>query len=67
VVQQIQYHDNYAKVDGKWLFVRRRHMLWYGADMLQRPIGLPDANWPANHSGKGELPEWFDTWRQWQS
>jgi hypothetical protein len=35
--------------------------------MLQRPIDLPDANWPANHSGKGELPEWFDTWRQWQS
>ena len=67
VVQQILYHDQYAKVDGHWLFVRRRHMLWYGADMLQRPIDLPDANWPSNHSGKGELPEWFDTWRQWQS
>ncbi|MSO58903.1 MAG: nuclear transport factor 2 family protein [Ilumatobacteraceae bacterium] len=65
VVQQIQYHDIYARVDDHWLFVRRKHLLWYGADILQHPNDLPDANWPANHSGKGELPEWYDSWQEW--
>lgn len=67
VVQQIQYHDTYERRDGRWLFVGRRHLLWYGADMLTRPIGLAAANWPASHSGKGELPEWYPTWRLWQA
>lgn len=65
IVQQIQYHDTYERVEGRWLFVKRNHMLWYGADMLQRPINLDDAQWPASHSGKGTLPEWFDTWQRW--
>lgn len=65
IVQQIQYHDAYARVDDHWLFVRRKHLLWYGADMLQRPIDLADAHWPKNHSGKGELPEWYDSWQAW--
>lgn len=65
IVQQIQYHDTYARVDDRWLFVRRKHLLWYGADMLQRPLDLADAHWPKNHSGKGELPEWYDSWQAW--
>ena len=63
VVQAIQYHDTYERRDGVWLFVRRRHLLFYGADMLQRPIGLPPANWPASATGKGELPEMLATWQ----
>jgi SnoaL-like domain len=63
VVQAIQYHDVYERRDGAWLFVRRRHLLYYGADMLQRPIGLPPARWPASATGKGELPEAFPTWQ----
>jgi hypothetical protein len=63
VVQSIQYHDVYERRDGVWLFVRRRHLLFYGADMLQRPIGLPPAHWPASATGKGELPELFPTWQ----
>jgi ketosteroid isomerase-like protein len=62
VVQAIQYHDTYARRDGVWLFVRRRHLLFYGADMLTRPIGLPLAHWPARAIGKGELPEILPTW-----
>ena len=57
VVQAIQYHDTYERRDGDWRFVRRRHLLFYGADLLQRPIGLPLAHWPASATGKGELPE----------
>jgi hypothetical protein len=65
VVQQIQYHDKYVCRDGRWYFVGRRHLLWYGADLLERPIGQPDANWPENHTGKGELPERFGSWQEW--
>ena len=63
VVQAIQYHDTYERRDGRWRFGRRRHLLFYGADMLKRPIGLPPAHWPASAIGKGELPEALDTWR----
>ena len=63
VVQAIQYHDSYERRHGEWLFVRRRHLLFYGADMLERPIGLPLAHWPASATGKGELPEVLPTWR----
>jgi hypothetical protein len=62
VVQVIEYHDTYARRAGHWLFVRRRHYLWYGADMLTRPNMLPDANWPTSQVGKGVLPEIMPTW-----
>lgn len=65
VVQVIEYHDTYARREGHWLFVRRRHYLWYGADMLQRPNDLPDANWPASQTGKGVLPEIMPSWKSW--
>lgn len=64
VVQAIQYHDTYERRDGTWFFVRRRHLLFYGADMLDRPIGLPLAHWPASATGKGELPEALSTWQE---
>jgi hypothetical protein len=63
VVQAIQYHDTYERRDGRWQFARRRHLLFYGADMLKRPIGLPPAHWPESAVGKGELPEALDTWQ----
>ena len=63
VVQAIQYHDTYERRDGTWLFARRRHLLFYGADMLERPIGLPLAHWPSSAVGKGALPESLPTWQ----
>ncbi len=63
VIQAIQYRDQYERRGGRWYFVRRRHLLWYGVDVLERPLGLPPANWPENHTGKGELPEAWPTWR----
>ena len=63
IVQAIQYRDTYERRDGAWYFVRRRHLLWYGAELGESPVGLPPANWPEHHTGKGELPDAWDTWR----
>ena len=63
VIQAIQYRDTYERRDGAWYFFRRKHLLWYGAELGDSPLGLPPANWPEHHTGKGELPEAWDTWR----
>lgn len=63
VIQAIQYRDAYERRGGTWYFVRRKHLLWYGAELGQSPLGLPPANWPEHLTGKGELPEAWDTWR----
>lgn len=67
IIHQIQYHDVYRRVNGRWLFVRRRHLLWYGHDMPNPPVGLADANWPRSQTGRGELPECIETWRTWSA
>ena len=67
IIHQIQYHDTYKCVDGRWLFARRKHLLWYGHTMPSAPIGLDDANWPAHQTGKGELPECLESWQAWKA
>ena len=61
VVQAIQYRDTYARRDGEWYFVRRRHLLWYGREVGTSPLGLPPARWPEHATGWGE-PERWDAW-----
>ena len=62
IVQAIQYRDRYERRGGHWYFVRRDHLLWYGREVGTSPVGLPPANWPEHHVGKGELPEKWPTW-----
>lgn len=61
--QTIRYDDRYRRVDGQWLFVGRKHQLFYGAEVGANPVGLPPANWPTNHDGWGTLPEADPTWQ----
>jgi ketosteroid isomerase-like protein len=61
--QAILYRDTYARRDGRWFFVRRRHELWYGAEVGVNPLTLPPANWPEHHDGMGTVPEIWETWR----
>jgi hypothetical protein len=61
--QAIRYDDRYERRGGRWLFVRRVHQLWYGAEVGVNPLHLPDANWPEHHDGLGTLPEQWETWR----
>ena len=64
--QSIRYDDRYRRVDGHWLFVGRRHQLFYGAEVGANPLHLPPADWPANHEGWGTLPESDPTWQAFQ-
>ena len=58
VVQAIQYRDRYERRDGRWQFVRRQHLLWYGRDVGTSPVGLPPARWPEHDTGWGEPEAW---------
>jgi ketosteroid isomerase-like protein len=62
--QAILYRDTYERRAGHWYFVRRRHELWYGAEVGVNPLGLEPANWPEHHDGRGTVPDVFPTWQQ---
>jgi uncharacterized protein YchJ len=62
--QAIQYRDTYARRDGHWYFVRRRHLLWYGQEAAKSPLAQPPANWPERATGRGTLPESLESWRR---
>jgi hypothetical protein len=47
-----------------WLFVDRKHLLFYGVEVPERPLDQPAAEWPAHVLGRGSLP--YD-WASWQS
>lgn len=62
--QFILYRDTYERRGGKWYFVRRIHELWYGEQAAASPLELPLAQWPANHDGRGTVPESWPTWNE---
>jgi ketosteroid isomerase-like protein len=64
LTQAIQYRDHYERRDGHWYFVRRKHLLWYGAELGENPLGLPPAQWPQHHTGRGTLPESWESWQR---
>jgi hypothetical protein len=64
IIQAIQYHDTYEKRDGRWLFVRRRHLLVYGAELGVNPLGLAPAEWPKSQTGWGSVPGALPTWQR---
>jgi ketosteroid isomerase-like protein len=66
IVQAITYRDRYERHGGRWYFRGRQHLLFYGADMLQRPIGLPPAEKPEYGTGKGSMPEIWPTFRAYR-
>lgn len=64
VDQAVLYHDRYAIQDGRWLFERRRHLLFYGQDRGRNPFRQELAKWPDGALGRGTLPEDFASYRE---
>jgi ketosteroid isomerase-like protein len=62
--QAIRYDDTYERRGGSWFFVRRRHLLFYGAPVGANPLTLAAANWPERHDGLGTLPYSDPTWQE---
>ena len=63
VEQAIQYRDVYERRDGRWLFVRRVHVLWWGVETAERPYSQRPANWPEHHDGLGTVPYDVASWQ----
>ncbi len=53
--QAIRYEDSYMRQKDIWYFIKRRHRLWYGADVGENPLSYPSANWPESNIGLGDL------------
>ncbi len=66
VHQAIVYDDQYKVENGVWLFERRKHQLFYGAEVGENPLGLPPANWPEHSTGMGTVPAAWESWRRYQ-
>jgi ketosteroid isomerase-like protein len=64
IVQAIQYHDRYERRAGRWLFVRRRHLLVYGAELGVNPLTLAPAEWPKSQTGRGSVPWSLASWQR---
>lgn len=62
--QAIVYDDRYRWVADRWYFVRRKHRLFYGAEVGSNPLGLPPADWPERHDGWGTLPAQWGSWQR---
>lgn len=62
--QAIQYRDRYERRDGRWLFARRHHLLWYGVEAERNPLDQSPANWPERHTGRGTIPESWESWQR---
>jgi hypothetical protein len=54
--QLIKYEDTYEQVEGRWLFLRRRHRLWFGTTVDPSPLDQEEANWPQRQAGVGDVP-----------
>jgi len=63
IVQQILYHDRYERHGGAWQFRARRHLLFYGGDVLRRPNTLPPATGPEYGTGRGTAATAWPTYR----
>jgi len=65
--QAIAYEDDYERRDGRWYFVRRNHLLFYGVTEDESPLDQAAANWPRSAVGRGTVPQDWPTWRKYWS
>ncbi len=64
IEQAIQYSDRYRWSDGEWRFVGRKHELFWGVELDERPLAQPPAHWPASQVGVGTIPHRYGSWQR---
>ena len=64
IVMAICYDDEYQRVDGTWLFRRRRERHWYAADINEHPQAVGFDSWHTDTppSLPGAFPTWNPFW-----
>jgi hypothetical protein len=62
IVMAICYFDDYQRVDGEWLFRRRKEKHWYSADINEHPQAVDFDSWNASGGPPPALPGDFPTW-----
>ncbi len=67
IEQLIKYDDRYVLAGGRWLFARRRHLLWYGVATGSSPLQQHPADWPARQVGRGSIPYDDPAWQAFWS
>jgi hypothetical protein len=61
-VGMLQYHDTYQRVDGEWVFERRKFHRWYQVDALERPSPGAGIDPDTDPITTASLPQAFPTW-----
>lgn len=61
-IGMLQYWDTYRRVDGRWLFDRRKVRRWYSTDALTRPTRHAGVIGDGPGAKEIALPEAFRTW-----
>jgi len=51
--QRLVYLDTYERHDGRWLFLNRDHLLWWGREWESNPMRQRAADWPQSQIGAG--------------
>lgn len=68
LIQQIVYLDEYARQNGKWLFSKRHHLLFYGAPLGTSPLDMPPADKAELTDGRGSMPGRWPSYRRfWEA
>lgn len=64
LIQQIAYLDEYSRFGGKWLFSKRHHLLFYGAELGENPMDLPPSDPMELTVGKGSMPQRWPSYQR---
>lgn len=66
IVMAIRYDDEYRRVDGEWLFSRRRERHWYASDLAEHPQAVDFDSWRTSSEAPSlpaSAPTWGRFWR----
>lgn len=61
-VMMIQYWDDYSRVEGEWLFRRRKEKVWYGIEQVPGAGGAAMDRWPGREPAVAALPTEWPSW-----